>query len=178
MRLRLGRLLQELAYTFGISASTASRIFNMWINNYLYLRLGMIPIWPEWEDVAASMPHSFRENYPHTFIIIDATELRCQVPSSLALQAKLYSAYKSYTTLKGLVGIAPNGAFTFISRLYTGSISDRQLVMESGILSLLESVPEHKRVMADRGFDIQDLLVKHRLILNIPPFNGTKGFLS
>ena len=44
MRLRLGKLLQELVYTFGISESTAWRIFTMWIH-YLYLRLGKIPIW-------------------------------------------------------------------------------------------------------------------------------------
>ena len=85
MGLGLGRLLKELAYNFVISEATASRIFGMWIN-FLYLRLGMIPIWPEWEDVAVSMPKAFRFNYPDTFIIIDATELRCQVPTSLALQ--------------------------------------------------------------------------------------------
>ena len=177
MRLRLGRLLKELAYSFGISEPTASRIFSMWIN-FLYLRLGMIPIWPDWQDVSDSMPKSFRATYPDTFIVLDATELRCQVPSSLALQSKLYSAYKSHTTVKGLVGIAPNGAFTFISQLYTGSISDRQLVIESGILSLLELVPARKRVMADRGFDIQDLLVKPNLILNIPPFKGSRTHLT
>ena len=176
MRLRLGRLQEELAYTFGVSESTVSTIFNKWIN-FLYLRLGSIPIWPDWEDVAESMPKSFRDTYPDTFIIIDATEIRCQVPSSLSLQSKLYSAYKSHTTVKGLVGIAPNGAFTFISELFTGSISDRQLVIESGILSLLEDVPPGKRVMADRGFEIQDLLVKANLILNIPPFKGSRPFL-
>ena len=177
MRLRLGRLQQELAYCFGVSEGTASNIFHMWIN-FLYLRLGMIPIWPDWEDVAASMPESFKASYPDTFIIIDATELRCQIPSSLSLQSQLYSSYKSHTTVKGLVGIAPNGAFTFISQLYTGCISDRQLVIESGILPLLELVPAGKRVMADRGFEIQDLLVKSNLILNIPPFKGNKSFLS
>ena len=177
MWLRLGRLQQELAYCFGVSEGTASNIFHMWIN-FLYLRLGMIPIWPDWEDVAASMPESFKANYPDTFIIIDATELRCQIPSSLSLQSQLYSSYKSHTTVKGLVGIAPNGAYTFISQLYTGCISDRQLVIESGILPLLELLPAGKQVMADRGFEIQDLLVKSNLILNIPPFKGSKSFLS
>ena len=45
MRLRLGRLEQELAYQFGVSSSTISRIFTKWIN-HLYLRLGDIPLWP------------------------------------------------------------------------------------------------------------------------------------
>ena len=108
---------------------------------------------------------SLWENYPDTFIIIDATELHCQVRSSPSLQSKLYSAYKSHCTVKGLVAIAPNGALTFISQLFTGSISDRQLVIQSGLLPLLESVPAGKRVMADCAFEIQDLLVKPNLIL-------------
>ena len=125
MRLRLGRLEQELAYQFGVSSSTISRIFTKWIN-YLYLHLGDIPLWPEWEQVEASMPFCFKESFPSTFSTIDATEIRCEVPSSLSLQSKLYSAYKSHTTHKGLVAIAPNGAFMFVSQLYMGSISDRQ----------------------------------------------------
>ena len=31
--------------------------------------------------------------------------------------------------------------------------------------------------MADRGFDIQDLLVKSNLLLNIPSFKGSRPFL-
>ena len=176
MRLRLGWLQLELAYVFGVSEATVSRVFRKWIA-FLYLRLGALPIWPSWEDVHASMPECFRTSYPDTFIIVDATELRTEVPSSLALRSKLYSAYKSHTTVKGLVGIAPSGSFTFVSELYTGSISDRELVIRSGILLLLDSVPSSKQVMADRGFDIQDLLVKPNLLLNIPAFKGSRAFL-
>ena len=38
---------------------------------------------------------------------------------------------------------------------------------------MLKSVPHGRSVMADKGFDIQDLLVKHGLLLNIPPFKGS-----
>ena len=169
MRLRLGRLEQELAYQFGVSTSTISRIFTKWIN-YLYLRLGDIPLWPEWEQIEASMPSCFKESFPTTFAIVDATEIFCEVPSSLSLQSKVYSAYKSHTTYKGLVAIAPNGTFIFVSQLYTGSISDRELTKESGFLDFLSSVPKGKSIMADRGFDIQDLLAKYDILLNIPAF--------
>ena len=81
-------------------------------------------------------------------------------------------------TVEGLVGIAPNGAFTSISQLFTGSISDRQLVIDSGILPLLDLVPARKRVMADHGFDSQDLLVKPNLILNILPFKESRSHLT
>ena len=107
---------------------------------------------------------AFKKSYPETFIVIDATELRCKIPSNLSLQSQHYSTYKSHTTLKGLVCIAPDGCFIFISQLFTGSISDKELVQQSGILQPLELVPAGKSVMADRGFEIQDLLVKPLLI--------------
>ena len=124
------------------------------------------------------MPAAFTEMYPNTFATIDATELKCETPSSLSLQSQLYSSYKSHTTLKGLVAIAPNGAFVFVTELFAGSISDRQLFQESGILDLLGDVPEGKCLMADRGFEIQDLLVKFNILLNIPPFLGSQSHLS
>ena len=80
--------------------------------------------------------------------------------------------------MKGLVAIAPNGTFIFLSELFGGSISDRALFEQSGIRRLLDSVPPGKSVMADRGFEVQDLLVKPGLLLNAPPFKGTRPALT
>ena len=177
MRLRLGRLEKDLAYQFGVTESCISRIIVKWLN-FLYLRLGLIPIWPDWEDVERTMPVCFKEAYPTTFATLDATELFCEVPSSLSSQSQHYSAYKSHTTMKGLVAIAPNGAFIFVSQLYTGSISDRELFVQSGIDDLLKKVPPGRSIMVDRGFEVQDLILKHGLLLNIPPFKGKQRSLS
>ena len=70
-----------------------------------------------------------------------------------------------------------HGSFTFISELYTGSISDCELAIQSGILPLFDTVPSGRQVIADRGFDIQDLPVKPKLLLNIPAFKGSRTFL-
>ena len=94
------------------------------------------------------------------------------------LQSKHYSSYKSHTTLNGLIAIAPNECFIFVSELYSGSISDRELTEECGFLDLLHRVPQGKGIMADRGFDIQDLLVMQGLILNMPPSKGTSVSLQ
>ena len=67
----------------------------------------------------------------------------------------MYSSYMSSTTLKSLVGITPHGAVSFVSSLYTGSISDKELTKCCGILDLLE---RNDGVMADKGFNIEDLL--------------------
>ena len=73
MRLRLGRIEQDLAYEFGVNKSTISRTFNKRIN-FLYLRLGDLPLWPEWEAVKNGRPKCFKESYPKTYTLVDATE--------------------------------------------------------------------------------------------------------
>ena len=62
--------------------------------------------------------------------------------------------------------------------IFAGSISDRQLLQKSGILDLLGDVTKGKCLMADRGFEIQDLLVKFNILLNITPFLGSQSHLS
>ena len=115
-RLRRGFAEQHLAHLFHISQPTVSRIFLFWIN-YLYLKFGQVSIWANKEVVRATMPDSFKDKYSSTRVIIDCTEITCQMPSSLLLNSKLFSSYKNHVTLKGLVGIAPSGAITFISQL-------------------------------------------------------------
>ena len=79
--------------------------------------------------------------------------------------------------MKSLVAIAPNGAFIFVSELYTGSISDQDLFIQSGIDDLLRKVPDGKSLMVDRGFEIEDLILKHGILLNVPPFKGKQRSL-
>jgi len=59
-------------------------------------------------------------------------------------------------------------ATTFISQLYAGSISDRELTARSGLLNL--PFDQGNVVMADKRFTISDLLKPIGGGLNIPPF--------
>ena len=106
VRLRLGLLEQDLAYRFGVSQSTVSRIFTTWIN-FLYHQFKQIPLWPPREFVQAHMPKLFKEKYPTTRVIIDATEMFIQQPSLPELQQRTFSSYKNHNTYKGLIGISP-----------------------------------------------------------------------
>ncbi|XP_022783278.1 uncharacterized protein LOC111324060 [Stylophora pistillata] len=135
--------------------ATVSRIVISWIN-FMYLRFGVLNIWPSREAVNRKMPEDFRKLYPSTRVIIDRTEVKCAMPSSLLLNSELLSAYKNHTTLKGLLEISPSGAITYISQLYTGSISDREIVERSGMLDL--PFNEGDSMMADKGFTISDIL--------------------
>ena len=170
-RLRQGLPEEHLAHLFKVSVSTVSRVFITWLN-FMYLRLGQINIWPSRTAIDKTMPEDFKKKYSSTRVIIDCTEVRCQMPSSLQLNGELFSNYKHRTTLKGLIGISPGGAITFISQLYTGSISDREIVARSGFLDL--PFEDNDSVMADKGFTIQDLLPLG-VSLNIPFFLGSSS---
>ena len=173
-RLRRGFSELHLANLFGVSQATVSRIFISFIN-YMFLKFAQVNIWPSREIVEQTMPAAFKEKYPSTRIIIDCTEIRCEMPRSLLLNSELFSSYKNHVTFKALVGIAPSGAVTFISQLYAGSISDREIVTRSGFLD--QQFNEGDSVMADKGFTIQDLLPLG-VSLNIPPFLGTDVQMS
>lgn len=170
-RLRAGLFEFDLSIRFDISVSSVSRKLIKWAN-LLYFILGSIPIWLSKNQINMLMPRCFRNEYINTRVIIDCTEIRTQSPSSLVLKSQMYSTYKSANTLKALVGIAPHGAVTFVSSLYTGSISDVAITKLSGILDLLEPGDD---VMADKGFTIQKVLAERRVTLNIPPFLSSKG---
>ena len=73
-----------------------------------------------------------------------------------------------------MLGIAPSGAPVFISDLYTGSISDKEVTKQSGILELY-MLEKGDDCMADKGFNIKDLLEPIGMTLNIPPFLSDKA---
>jgi len=182
MKLRMGLSVIDLGERFCVSDSTVNNIFLTWIN-YLYVTLGSLKIWPHRDIILENSPKEFLEKYPGTIVIIDATELKIQVPSALQKHSESYSTYKSHTTFKCLLGVDSKGGIMFISQLYDGSIRDRQIVERSGFLEILRQkliTGEIKRgdaIMADEGFDIQNDLKKIGLNLNIPPFLKDKvGF--
>ena len=166
VRLRLGLLEHDIAYRFNISQASVSWITSTWIN-LMFHSFKSFETFPSWHIVKKYMPEVFKQDYPNTRIIIDATEFPIERPSSLLSQACTFSAYKNRNTVKILIGVTPSGAISFISDAYEGSISDCKLVEVCGLLEKLEPGDE---VMADKGFKIQDLLVPYGVRFNVPPF--------
>ena len=166
VRLKRGFDVEVLGDLVGIHPSSISRIFTTWIN-FLYLELNFLISWANKEQITANLPKAFKY-FPKTRSIIDCTEFFIQKPSLPSSQRVTWSNYKHHNTLKALISISPTGSFTFISKLFTGSISDRRIVEESGYLEYLEHGDD---IMADRGFLIRDLLARRSCTLNIPPYS-------
>ena len=74
-------------------------------------------------------------------------------PSSLDNQSACYPEYQSRTTTEALIGITPNGATAFASELYPGSTSEKEIVVKSALLYVLQP---GDAIMADKGFLIKD----------------------
>lgn len=149
--LSVGLMQKDLAHRIKIHLSTVSRIINTWAN-FLFTVQGAVGIWLDVETIKAHLPEVFQE-YSDTQVILDCTELRCQTPNSLLLQSEVFSSHKSHCTFKGLIGMAPHGAVTFISSLYQGSISDKEILKQSGIVTLLNP---SMAIMVDKGFVVED----------------------
>lgn len=169
IRIRGGYDINHMGTLFAISSSQVSRIFIAWVN-CLHQCMKPLLIYPSSEHVLGNLPKSFKK-YPKTRVIIDATEFRVTKPFRPGAQKHTWSSYKSSNTLKLLGGIMPSGAFTFVSKLYGGSISDLHIVKRSGFLDLIE---EGDDIMADRGFNIRHLLLPKKATLNIPAFSHGK----
>ena len=117
------------------------------------------------------MPECFKKLYPKVQAVIDCTEVFTETPSSLEVQALLWSDYKHHCTIKYLVSIAPNGAISWLSPAYDGPFTDVFIVRDSGFLRMLEL---YSQIMADRGFKIKTDLAMVIYSLCIPP-SAAKG---
>lgn len=140
---------RDLADRFGIHPLTVRCIISSW-TNYLYTLLGSVCIWIDTEDIKAHLPDAFKD-FPDTQVIVTCTELKCQTASSTLPQREMFST--SHCTMKGLIGMAPHGAVTFVSSLYQGSISDKELFRRSGLADLLT---EDMAIVVDEGFLMSD----------------------
>ncbi len=99
------------------------------------------------------MPECFQKLYPETRVILDCTEIVIEMPTSHPSQSATFYNYKHHNTAKGLIGIAPSGAVTFVSNLYAGRFLHQNITAHSGIYDFLL---ESDSIMAYRGFQLED----------------------
>ena len=164
IRLRRGLESLDVCTRFKISEATYSRMFTTWII-FLSKELRLLFPFPTRQQVLQWLPSCFSK-FSNTRIIIDCYEIECQRPSGLMNSSITYSQYKSRNTWKVLIGCTPAGLVSFVSEAWGGRISDKELTKRSGLLELLES---GDMIMADKGFDIQEMVATRGILVNVPP---------
>ena len=174
MKLRLGTINGMLGDMFGVSNTTVSQVINTWIK-FLADELRPLILWPSKEAIYATFPKSLPSKYRNLRCTIDCTEIFIEKPRNFELQALTWSDYKHNNTVKLLVGIAPNGSISFLSKAWGGRASDQLMTRSCGFYDLLD---HGDLILADRGFPIQeDLLLRH-CHLEIPPSSSGLAQMS
>ena len=135
------------------------------MDNFLSKELRLLFPFPSKQQVLQWLPGCFN-NFSNTHIIVDSYEIECQRPSGLMNSSVTCSQYKSRNTWKILIGCTPAGLVSFVSEAWGGRISDKQLTKRSSLLDLLEP---GDMIMADKGFDIQEMAATRGILVNVPP---------
>ena len=175
VKLRTNCGLHDLASRTGTSTSTISRILAKWITA-LDERLQFLIHWPDRAELQKTMPKCFVQAFgKKVAVIIDCFEVFIERPSSLMARAQTYSSSKHHNTMKVLLGTTPQGVICYVSQPWGGRVSDKHLTAHSGFVQCL--LPGDI-VLADRGFDIAELLAIHQAQLFIPAFTKGKSQLS
>ena len=171
VRLQRNLTVAVVANVFGISVPTASRIIMSWIVFSEKELEFLVNFQTRSELSGLKYPKAYRE-IPSLRGIIDCTEFYIEAPYRLPSQKSTYSSYKSRNTFKLLISISPIAHINFVSNLYTGNISHKEVIRQSGFLDKLEPGGV---IMADKGFNVQDLFALREVKLMAPPILIKKG---
>ena len=174
MKLRHAEPNAKLARMVGISEATVSNIFITWIN-FMYCQWKELEIWPRKDLVHFHAPEDFRLKFPTTRVIVDGTECPVKRLKNPKAQQQSFSTYKNRHTAKILVGSTPGGLVSYVSDAYGGSTSDRQIVERSNLARMCEAGDS---IMADKGFNVQDIMAPYDVTVNIPAFFSRKNRLT
>lgn len=165
-KIRRNSAFTEIGDDFGMNLSQASRIIKKTLP-MIAVQLKHFIMWPDKISIIRNLPIPFRFRYGKVQSIIDCLEIQIEKPSHPVKQALSWSEYKKCNTIKYLVSCTPDGLINFVSKGYSGRITDALLVEECGYLDCLS---EGVEVMADRGFKhIEQLIIQKGGKLVRPP---------
>jgi len=166
LKLKQGLSFAILSILFNsLTSETCRLLYNSMIPQLAQIFKSLV-YWPSRQEISLNTPYCFNK-FTNVRVILDCTEVSLQRPTCLTCRIKCYSNYKSTYTLKFLIGIAPAGIITYISKPYGGRCSDKAMFEQS---NLVECMQKHDAVMVDKGFLIDDLCSKKEIMVIRPPF--------
>ncbi|XP_065077873.1 uncharacterized protein LOC135701089 [Ochlerotatus camptorhynchus] len=166
-KLRRSTPFVDLADEYSVCTTTISKYFHRTLFVlYDTLKYALEPVS---RDISIRhLPQIFRQQYGYSRVhIIDCFEVTTEEPIDVKAALSHHSSYKMRETTKFLIAMSADGRVSFISHAYAGRCSDRNIAETSGFIDTLEPGDV---VIADKGFDISDLISSKGAILNIPTF--------
>ncbi|XP_050703054.1 uncharacterized protein LOC126988733 isoform X3 [Eriocheir sinensis] len=157
MKLRLSLSTQDLAFRFNTSTQAIENILSDAIP-IMACKLDFLICWPV-RTHPRNIPRPFKPNFKNCSVIIDCLEFPTEKPLNITAESQTWSDIKHQTTIKCLVGITPYGSFSYVSQCWGGRITDRELVLVSGVL---EHVYRGDMVITCKDFSIQQELSEKR----------------
>lgn len=158
MKLRLNLADLDLATRFNCGTDTVTNVVITIISSLydtMYVRImeGNIP---SRNTNLIGLPDCFVP-FQNCRMVLDCVDFAVSNTENLETQGDLYCQYnnKRHTTMKTLIGLAPNGVITYVSDLYSGSTSDKAITADCGVLDYLQP---GDLVLANKGFAIQDIV--------------------
>lgn len=156
MRLRLDLRNQDLAYRFGVKVSTVTRTVHQMVGIMSSTLVPTAVFWPSRAELRKNLPAALRSTHPDCAVIIDCFTVPFEEPVSRGNHQQQQQQQRTGTgcnVLKYLIGVAPQGVVTFVSRGALGNVSDKSLTEGCGLLCKL--LPGDV-VLASRDLDIAD----------------------
>lgn len=165
MRLRLDLRNQDLAYRFGVKVGTVTKTVHRMVNIMSSTLVPTAVFWPSRAELRKNLPAALCSSYPDCAVIIDCFTVPYEEPVSRGNQQQQWQVMgTSYNVLKYLIGVAPQGVVTFVSRGVMGNVSDKSLAEGSGFLCKL--LPGDV-VLASRDLDIDELVAARGALFKI-----------
>ncbi|XP_070694518.1 uncharacterized protein [Pempheris klunzingeri] len=165
MRLRLDLRNQDLAYRFGVKVGMVTRTVHQMVNIMSSTLVPTAVFWPSRAELRKNLPAALRTSHPDCAVIIDCFTVPFEEPVSRGNQQQQQRvAGTSQNVLKYLIGVAPQGVVTFVSRGVLGNVSDKSLAEGCGFLCKL--LPGDV-VLAGRDLDIADSVAARGALFNI-----------
>ncbi|XP_039674495.1 uncharacterized protein LOC120570294 isoform X3 [Perca fluviatilis] len=169
MRLRLDLRNQDLAYRFGVKVGTVTRTVHQMVNIMSSTLVPTAVFWPSRAELRKNLPAALRTSHPDCAVIIDCFIVPFEEPVSRGNQQQRVvpssqGVGTSSNVLKYLIGVAPQGVVTFVSRGVLGNVSDKSLAEGCGFLCKL--LPGDV-VLASRSLNIADSVAARGALFTI-----------
>lgn len=180
VKLRLNVDNEKFASQFQIGLPTVNGVLTTWVD-YMYDQLSQLSTWPHRDTIFQNMPEGFKQHFPNTFAILSLielqTELKPEKPDSLQPVT-----LTSGTTLKSLIACDPRGVVMYVSDLFPGSWSGREIFQKCNIEKLLRGCIQcgylnaGDGLMVDKSLPIKDDVESIGLRMNIPPLDRMEPY--